>query len=192
MNHDSVDLSWLQERMMSMPSDFPVPVRNPNDFRAAAEGMRPFSDLEWFAVDSAGHVGVFCSAGFGAIPLEIFVDEKSYLAAASYFFSLPMRCDFTLHGGSHYPVKTWYESAARRGLFSYDWDSSIAGYFRPDIPYRLIAAPAKPLTIEELPAEIAAWIEPIRFRTPFQEALYPQREFAYVNVPTANNRQTGK
>ena len=66
-------------------------------FNSAATGSRPFSDFEWYAVDSRGQVASLTSAGFGAVPLVVFRDEAEYFTAANHFESQPVRCWHTLH-----------------------------------------------------------------------------------------------
>jgi hypothetical protein len=48
------------------------------DFRAAADGMCPGPDLEWFGVDTNGHVAGFTNAGFALVPRAVFGSYSLY------------------------------------------------------------------------------------------------------------------
>jgi hypothetical protein len=52
-----------------------------SEIEAARDGRRPFPDLSWLCVDAAGDVGIFISAGFGPVPLEIFASVDDYARA---------------------------------------------------------------------------------------------------------------
>lgn len=154
-------------------------------FDSAAQGLCPYSDFEWFAIDSKGHVAFLSSAGFAAIPLLVFRSRKQYFSCASYFKHLPARCDIT----EHFPcahVESWAQPA-QRGMFVYDY-SSEAGEYGCHVagkPYRRLASPSLPLTLSELPMEIQEWLKPIVFKgTDFAQApeLFIEAKFGEVNV----------
>ncbi|HMF19985.1 MAG TPA: hypothetical protein VKE98_22455 [Gemmataceae bacterium] len=151
-------------------------------FDSAAKGRRPTSDFEWYAVDDKGQVALLTSAGFGAIPLQVFLDRDIYYSAREYFNSLPHRCGSKLFVNDSSNLSSWRD-VVHRGLFSYDWSNS-AGQYTPGKPYTLIAAPQKPITLFELPTSVAEYVSPIRFHVNFEEAmdLYPEQEFEEVNL----------
>jgi hypothetical protein len=130
-------------------------------FDSAARGLRPFSDFEWFAVDSNDHIAFITSAGFAAIPLVVFRSKEQYFHCVSYFENLPKQSDYTLQQDVSYKLTSWIDSA-KRGLFAYDWDWHLSWY-ETDKPYRLIASPNRPLTFSELPTEVQDYLFPIRF-----------------------------
>lgn len=47
-------------------------------FTWAASGLRPFSDFDWFVVDSCGHLAVMASGGHGRVPRAVFSDRTAY------------------------------------------------------------------------------------------------------------------
>lgn len=88
-----------------------------SEIRAARGGRRPFPDLPWLCVDAAGEVGIFISAGFGPIPLDIFTSIDKYAKA------LPA-------------IKTMIES----GSF-YIYDYIDVGWYEERKPYERIRMP---------------------------------------------------
>jgi hypothetical protein len=121
-------------------------------YDSAAQGRRPSSDFEWYAVDRNGHVAFLTSAGLGAIPMLVFRDKEAYQRAANFFRSLPARCGHVLHAKGPYDWSSWIR-AANQGLFGYDWNAS-AGQYVPGYPYKLMAAPETPVTLSDLPADV--------------------------------------
>lgn len=151
-------------------------------FESAAQGFRPFSDFEWFAIDSNGHIAYLTSAGFGAIPLVVFRSKPEYFNCANYFEVSPEQSDYTLHQDVPYKVTSWI-NAAKRGLYGYDWDCGL-GWYEVGKPYRLFASPNQPLTFSELPLEIQEYLSAIRFKSVnFIEAaeLFPETDFPENN-----------
>lgn len=146
-------------------------------FDSAAAGARPFLDFEWYAIDPRGQVAVLFSAGFAAIPLLVFRDKAAYFSAAAYLESLPARCGHTSPAGHR--AADWRE--ADRGLFVYDW-TCTAGQYVPGRSYKLMATPERPLLVDELPPAMREWLAPVRFRSQFGAELFPEREFAEVNL----------
>ena len=132
-------------------------------FEAAKKGLRPFSDFEWFAVDSNGHIAFVTSAGFAPIPLIVFRSKRQYFDCANYFENLPEKSESILSEDFPYKVKSWID-AAKRGLFAFDWNWGLSCY-EAGKPYRLIAYPTKPLKVSELPNEIQEYLSPIHFKT---------------------------
>jgi len=140
-------------------------------FHDAASGRRPFSDFEWYALDRQGHVAFFTSGGLAPIPLPVFRSWPGYSAANGFFQALGARGGYRLHAaGAAMPRPADWVEMAERGLFAYDWcDPSGTVYGgpygngAPSRPYRLIASPADPLTVDALPAELREWLQPLRF-----------------------------
>lgn len=115
-----------------------------------------WADVEWYALDDCGHMGMFTSGGQGPIPRAVFRDVNTHMALAEWFLNLPPR-------GGHellirYPDVTDYTQAADRGVFAFDYVSD-----RPTANgYRLVAYPTHPLGIEELPDWVRDCLEDIR------------------------------
>ena len=73
---------------------------------------------------------------------------------------------------------------AGQGLFAYDWDHAL-GQYESNRPYRRIATPEAPLTLDDVPPFIRAWLETVRFEdVDFAEAveLYVEASFREVNL----------
>jgi hypothetical protein len=155
-------------------------------FDSAAQGRRPTSDFEWYAVDHKGHVAFLTSAGFGAIPMAVFRDKEMYYKAAEYFRSLPLRCGHVLAASGSYDWSSWTR-VADQGLFGYDWNTS-AGQYVPGCPYKLMAAPETPITLSDLPANVRDWVSQTGFDQEFGTAteLFPEVQFREVNLPGEN------
>jgi hypothetical protein len=111
--------------------------------REAFEG----GEFDWFAVDAAGHIGHFSTAGFGPVPLPVLVrldapklDELWSLGEG--MLRLPVVGEATGHLPGR--IDDWL-GMARRGLFSYDWQHWSGPYQRaatPSVPVRVTALPA--------------------------------------------------
>ena len=151
-------------------------------FDSAATGRRPTSDFEWYAVDRKGQIAFLTSSGFGAIPLVVFRHKAEYYKAAEAFKSLPIRCDHVLVARRSLDYSSWVKVACQ-GLFGFDW-SPNAGQYVPRQPYELIAAPATPLTLTDLPVQAREWVLPIRFNVDFGvvKELIVEQEFKEVNL----------
>lgn len=159
-------------------------IENDEYFDSAAQGLRPFSDFEWFAIDANGHLAFLTSAGFAAIPLIVFRSKPQYFSCVSYFENLPEQSDYTLRQDVSHKLTSWVD-AAKRGLFAYDWDWNF-GCYAPEKPYRLLASPNRPLTFSELPSEIQEYLFPICFTTVnfteaqelFVESAFPENNWS--------------
>jgi hypothetical protein len=151
-------------------------------FDSAAQGRRPTSDFEWYAVDRKGQLAFLTSAGFGPVPMQVFRSKEAYCRAADYFRSLPDRGGHVLLASGPYNWASWIK-AAERGLYGYDWNAP-AGQYVPGYPYKAMASPENPLALPDLPADIQVWVSLIRFDVEFDTAneLSPELAFAEVNL----------
>ena len=106
--------------------------------------MHEFSGLEfdWLACDADGFVGMFASAGFGAVPEESVAIPDAVDAALDRFKALPAKGDATSIGGTTTP-DDWM-AAARRGLFAFDWAHNRDRY-------EIEARPSRALHIDAIP-----------------------------------------
>ncbi len=104
-------------------------------------------EYDWLAVDSAGHIGLFSTAGGGVAPQAFLEDIEAFDVAITEILSLPpstdANCNRVLPAGL---INTW-RLVAERGLFAFDSDP-LGG------PYRLIATPHTPVSVEHLPEKI--------------------------------------
>jgi hypothetical protein len=150
-------------------------------FDSAASGTRPSSDFEWYATDRNGHIASFTTAGFAIVPRKVFQSKEDYWRCVDYIRQLPTRCNYLRSMVENGDRSPWINEA-RRGLFAYDWTCN-AGQYVAGEPYWLIASPELPLTLDEVPGEIRAWLEMVRFSSSdFEQAelLFPEREFSEV------------
>lgn len=82
-------------------------------------------EFDWFAIDAAGHVAVFATAGCGPVPSQVRADAAKH--------------DLV---GDQIEVAGWgtsavWESYAMAGLFAYDWDDLHQRYSRVACPSHL-------------------------------------------------------
>jgi hypothetical protein len=108
--------------------------------REAVEG----GEFDWFAVDGAGHVGHFATAGFGPVPASVLARLDESWELPERVLALPAIGQATGHLPGR--IDDWLEMA-RRGLFSYDWQHWSG-------PYRRAATPSVPVHVADLPAEL--------------------------------------
>ena len=129
------------------------------DFRAAADGMCPGPDLEWFGVDADGHVAGFTNAGFALVPAAVFDSYSLYNRTLDIIDSLPRR------GRAEWiavrpPCGDTRDDWSARGLFAFDWNS---GSPLPTLPYCQMCRPTVPLHVSELPDDVAGYIGLVAF-----------------------------
>ena len=124
---------------------------------AGAAGQRPeWADVEWYALDETGAVGMFCSGGPGPIPRAVFRDLDTHIVLVDYLHNLPVRGQHDLL--IEYPRVIDYTHAADRGLFAFNYEDdgpAVAGY-------GLVAHPADPLPLDTLPGWARDWLEGLR------------------------------
>ena len=98
-------------------------------------------EFDWFALDSAGNIGIFSFGGYGFIPEEVLAHHASHSHLADVI-PLP-------HLGS---LQIW-QDFAEAGLFVYDWNEYKGPYLRKAEPTKPIDAALKDriLQIEGLP-----------------------------------------
>ena len=154
-------------------------------FDSAAQGLRPYSDFEWYACDRSGNIAFLTSAGFAAVPLAVFRSRILYFTAREFLSHLSVGGGHELREpGQRMPVVEDWVQMARRGLFAYDWDHGT-GQYEPDLPYRLVASPQRPLTVSDVPSSVRQWLETVRFEVvdfPQAAELFVEPAFAEVNL----------
>jgi hypothetical protein len=117
--------------------------------REAFEG----GEFDWFAVDAAGHVGHFSTAGYGPVPRPVL--DRLDAAQADPLWSLGERLlELPVIGTAtgHLPgrIDDWLE-LARRGLFGFDWKHWSGPYLRA-------ATPSVPVGIAALPTDLQSLV----------------------------------
>jgi hypothetical protein len=128
-------------------------------------------DVSWVAVDAAGRLGVFTTAGEGPVPES----ALSVSAAAD-----EVVCRLPVLGGHELLIKYLrpddFVAFAERGLYAYDW--SDAHRPRGDCTgcYELVAKPVRPVSIGELSPN---------FRVPFDATVISGASFGQSRVSQA-------
>lgn len=87
---------------------------------------RQGTEFDWFALDDAGEVAVFATAGFGPVPAQVRTASEVHDAMGD-------RIAVTGWG-----TPTVWDSYASVGLFAYDWDDESRCYSRVGQPSRPI------------------------------------------------------
>jgi hypothetical protein len=131
------------------------------------------TDFDWYAVDPNGYLVQFSSGG-GTLPSSVASSSEALAQLHHYFLTLSTETT-TAHFNPNLPlivpslsnshaynlyIQT-YATSAKSGLFVFD-KTDLAHY---DNCYHLVAYPAKPLLLTELPPAIRALIS--RTRLPF-------------------------
>ncbi|MFD2786549.1 hypothetical protein [Hymenobacter rubripertinctus] len=110
------------------------------------------SDIDWFAADKDGRILHLASAG-GVLPESVAASQQNLLLLHQYFLELPEAGTAIMaiepKSGIRYDSFLRY---ARRGLYSFD---KVDLHNRLDSRYQLVARPAVPLLLTELPPELA-------------------------------------
>jgi hypothetical protein len=113
-------------------------------------------EYDWVASDGEGYVGFFSTAGGGYAPSEFLRDTDSHDRAIEAIGALKARTSVAfLRAPAKGDLATWTRMA-ERGLFAFDAD--VFGG-----PYKLVAAPAIPVQIHELPASAVQVARSLRF-----------------------------
>ncbi|MBT4864764.1 MAG: hypothetical protein HON53_06510 [Planctomycetaceae bacterium] len=131
------------------------------DFKIAAAGICPGPDLEWFALDRDGNVGGFTNAGFAAVPTNVFDSYELFCQTRNVIESLPLRGDAVWVTEKPPCFDTW-DDWAKRGLFGFDWNH-YAGQPDPSLPYVAMSRPTDPITVSDLPDDVAAYLKRVAF-----------------------------
>lgn len=121
-----------------------------------------YSDLAWLAVDAAGYVAVFTTAGVAPIPSAVLDHPELVETAEELLGQLPPV------GGSQLwvqmPRPDDYIGFARRGFFAYDWHDvhRTKGFSRC---YEIMAKPEVCRTVKDISAELQAVARLVAFET---------------------------
>jgi len=133
---------------------FLVQMPRPNP-RWIDEG-HPWSGIEhdWLGVDVQGHVAVFTTAGWGAVPMELdqhlddvdaALDRVRKLPEIGSAYIGPRRADVSYSDWDAYSAK---------GFYAYDWQDP--GGQETGGPYLRLSSPTVPISVSQLPADIQA------------------------------------
>jgi hypothetical protein len=108
------------------------------------------TEFDWFAVDGDGHIGHFATAGYGPVPAAVLTRMEDVQGLQERVLQLPIIGRAKRRPWASGDIENWLQ-LAKRGLFSYDFKSHSG-------PYRLVATPAQPLRVTELPEALSALI----------------------------------
>jgi hypothetical protein len=145
-------------------------------------------DWDWFAVDPEGKIGHFTTAGIRELPKTVKQDKEAALKLIHYFFETAHKAvGYTVRPEVQNDAGGWKDESARNrylkdfvtmasaGIFSYDTYTS-----GPNEAYFLVATPAAPLHIDQIPPDIRELVR--RTRSPF---IFMNSE--YIAATDTNN-----
>lgn len=137
------------------------------------EGM----DLDWFAVDAAGHL-VHLASGGGVLPASVVSSAENLARLQDYFKGLPAlstSVELRLASSASAGDLSSFLYYVSRGLFSFD-RTELNNYIDP--AYHLIARPPRALMLADVPPDIAALVS--QTRLPFSVAALSSLSIAAV------------
>lgn len=112
------------------------------------------ADIDYFATDADGHI-LHVASGGGILPESVAASQEVLLELHQYFLTRPETGSAVAVEGAEGADEGSYPGAvryARRGLFSF---AKTRLHKRADTGYYLVARPAQPLTVAELPERLA-------------------------------------
>ncbi|CAM5503288.1 hypothetical protein MAUB1S_08410 [Mycolicibacterium aubagnense] len=115
-------------------------------------------DSTWLAVDDRGVPAAFITAGCGPIPDAVLAHPTDVTDIEDLLHALlPERCEASLR--VDVPNADSYLGLCRLGLHVYDWTDVHLSIARSQNAYELVAVPAVPLDIGQMPPELreVAW-----------------------------------
>ncbi|MBT9391669.1 hypothetical protein KLP40_00725 [Hymenobacter sp. NST-14] len=110
------------------------------------------ADIDYFATDAAGHI-LHVASGGGQLPESVAASQEALLALHQHFLLRPETRAAQLADGANPAEASGAARYARRGMFSF---AKINLHAPTDTQYRLVARPAVPLLLADLPQELAA------------------------------------
>lgn len=115
-------------------------------------------DSSWLASDRDGHLGVFVTAGCGPVPAQTLNPVYPLDQIEWDILKLPKASDIDP------PARTAqhdrFVDLAERGFFVYDWSDTLQASINA---YELIERPYRPLTLDQLPDDLAEAARFVRF-----------------------------
>ena len=110
----------------------------------------PGMEFDWLASDEAGQLAQMLSSGIGRVPEVALSSEETLFALHLFLDELPIREVLSVPEGS---FQALLAQPQRRGLYVYDADAEGVDDTGRTGAYVLVAAPAQPLTLEQIPEE---------------------------------------
>lgn len=109
-------------------------------------------EYDWIASDADAHVALFTTAGGGFTPKALLQDVDDHEGAIESILSRPTTTTARIAPELAPHLENTWRAAAEHGLFAFDADANGG-------PYRLVAAPAQPITVADLPSRAARTAE---------------------------------
>lgn len=119
-------------------------------------------EYDWLASDAVGHVAIFTTAGGSYAPEEFPRDTDEHDRAIRLALALPPSTAAVFAPKLKQGLKNTWLEMAERGFFGFDGDPNGG-------PYGKVAAPLRPVHVDELPREVGAAVRRLGF---------PQLKFA--------------
>jgi hypothetical protein len=139
-------------------------------------------DWDWFAVDPAGCIGHFTTAGMRPLPASVKLDKEAASQLIDYFFTSACKSiPYSVRPDAERDCGGWRDDAARSwylkdftlmastGLFSYN--ANVSG---SKDHYFLVAIPSEPLRVEQLPEPVRDLVSRTKSPIIFADAPYIQ------------------
>jgi hypothetical protein len=103
-------------------------------------------EFDWLAVDEAGCIGVFSSAGYGPVPAAVMSEAEALDDAYDRLADLPTVGACTESPQREGRYTDWIEKAAR-GMYGLDWQVWNG-------PYERLTVPSRPIAVQDLPEDL--------------------------------------
>lgn len=137
-------------------------------------------EYDWMAIDEVGSVGFFSSGGIGPVPQICIEDECLFDDAFELIVRNEKRCNYEQLSGFDVSVSSDGD-IARRGIFTFDWDSELSKYVA-------VCVPLEPISIEMLNGKLCEESKKIKLPCNFNKKtgmsdfiIYPENP--YFNIP---------
>ena len=101
-------------------------------------------EFDWLVSDADGHVALFSTVGSGWAPKELLDDTDAHDRAIDAIAHAVPRTHALFAPQLADGLPNTWQLMAERGLFAFDSDPHGG-------PYRLVAAPAAPISVDEVP-----------------------------------------
>jgi hypothetical protein len=121
-------------------------------------------EFDWLGVDQRGHVAIFTTAGYGAVPENANLHLNDVDRAIEHLRSLPLigGADQIVKPSSDGDYADWHTYSAR-GFYAYDWHVWHGPYIR-------LSVPTVPIAIGSLPSDMQAVAHYVTFELDFAQA----------------------
>lgn len=106
-------------------------------------------EYDWLASDREGHVAVFTTAGGSYAPDEFLRNTDEHDRAIEVALALPPSTTAVFAPKLRSGLKNTWLQLAERGIFGFDGDPNGGPYYK-------VAAPQRPVHVDDLPPEAAA------------------------------------